>query len=68
MSQPAEELVRRTRLGRAWTTVNGKRLIIWRARVGDDGAFVPVEVQPEGKGRMRAEDWLRGVGDVVYGT
>ncbi|MEY2425437.1 MAG: methionyl-tRNA formyltransferase [Actinomycetota bacterium] len=68
MSQPPEELVRRTRLGRAWTTVNGKRLIIWRARVNEAGAFVPLEVQPEGRGRMAAADWLRGSGDVVYGT
>jgi methionyl-tRNA formyltransferase len=65
LSQPAEQLVRVTRLGRAWTTVNGKRLIVWRARVNDAGAFEPVEVQPEGKGRMAFGDWERGAGGTV---
>ena len=55
------------RLGRAWTTVNGKRVIIWQAAVRD-GVFVPVEVQPEGKGRMAAADWRRGVGDAPLGS
>jgi methionyl-tRNA formyltransferase len=65
LSLPADELVRVTRLGRAWTTAGGKRLIVWRARVNDDGAFEPVEVQPEGKGRMAYADWARGTGGVV---
>ena len=65
LTRPPEELVRVTRLGRAWTTVNGKRLIVWRARVNDDGAFEPVEVQPEGKGRMKYADWARGIGGAV---
>ncbi len=64
MSMPAEDLVRRTRLGRAWTTVNGKRLIVWRATVVD-GTFTPLEVQPEAKARMSADDWSRGLGDDV---
>jgi methionyl-tRNA formyltransferase len=69
LSRPAEELVRVTRLGRAWTTANGKRLIVWKARVDDTGAFAPTEVQPEGKGRMAFSDWVRGVGgDVRLGT
>ncbi len=67
LARPAEELVRVVRLGRAWTTVNGKRVIIWRARARD-GRFEPIEVQPEGKGRMKAEDWLRGVGPVELGS
>jgi methionyl-tRNA formyltransferase len=67
LSRRADELVRVTRLGRAWTTVSGKRLIIWKARV-NDGRFEPLEVQPEGKGRMRFDDWARGVGDVVLGS
>lgn len=67
LSQPPEQLVRVTRLGRAWTTVNGKRLIVWKARVRD-GAFEPVEVQPEGRGRMAASDWARGVGEYRLGT
>ncbi|MEY2472145.1 MAG: methionyl-tRNA formyltransferase [Actinomycetota bacterium] len=65
LSRPAEELVRVTRLGRAWTTVAGKRLIVWRARVDDAGAFEPVEVQPEGKARMAFADWARGTGGAV---
>jgi methionyl-tRNA formyltransferase len=65
LSRPADELVRVTRLGRAWTTANGKRLIVWRARVDDGGAFEPVEVQPEGRGRMAYSDWVRGVGGEV---
>ena len=68
LTQPPEQLVRVTRLGRAWTTVNGKRLIVWKARVGGDGAFELLEVQPEGKGRMAASDWARGAGDYALGT
>lgn len=67
LTRPPEELVRVTRLGRAWTTVNGKRLIVWKARVRD-GAFEPVEVQPEGKGRMAASEWARGAGSYVLGS
>ena len=44
----------------AWTTLHGRRVTIWRARL-DDGAFVPVEVQPEGKGRMPYDAFIRGV-------
>ncbi|HVT75381.1 MAG TPA: methionyl-tRNA formyltransferase [Acidimicrobiales bacterium] len=62
LTRPAEELVRVTRLGRAWTTVGGKRLIVWRARVDESGAFEPIEVQPEGKARMSYADWVRGAG------
>jgi methionyl-tRNA formyltransferase len=65
LSRSPEELVRMTRLGRAWTTVGGKRLIVWRARVNDAGAFEPVEVQPEGKARMAFADWARGSGGTV---
>ncbi len=67
LTRPAKELVRLVRLGRAWTTANGKRLIIWRARAVA-GQFEPIEVQPEGKGRMSARDWARGVGPVELGT
>ena len=41
--------------------LHGRPLTIWRARVGDDGAFEPLEVQPDGKGRMTYEAWLRGL-------
>jgi methionyl-tRNA formyltransferase len=43
----------------AWTTLQGRRVTIWRARL-EDGAFVPEEVQPEGKRRMAYDEFLRG--------
>ena len=58
-SRPTEELVRVVRAGNprpgAWTTVDGRRLKVWRARAGDDGSFEPLEVQPEGKARMSSD-------------
>ena len=63
-SRPAEDLVRVVRAGNprpgAWTTVDGARLKVWRARVGDDGELELLEVQPEGRARMPAADWIRG--------
>jgi methionyl-tRNA formyltransferase len=44
----------------AWASLHGRRVTIWRARL-DDGEFVPVEVQPEGRRRMSYEQFLRGV-------
>jgi methionyl-tRNA formyltransferase len=44
----------------AWTTLHGRRVTVWRARL-EDGAFVPEEVQPEGKRRMSYDEFLRGV-------
>jgi len=65
----------------AWSTVDGRRLKLWRvlpteapgpepgivAPVGDrvllgarDGALEVVELQPEGKARMTAVEWMRG--------
>jgi len=41
--------------------MHGRDVTVWRARVGDDGAFVPVEVQPDGGRRMSYEAWLRGL-------
>jgi methionyl-tRNA formyltransferase len=35
-------------------------LLVWRARVGDDGAFEPLEVQPAGGRRMSYDAYLRG--------
>lgn len=68
-SRPAAELARVVRAGNprpgAWTTVDGRRLKVWRARVDEDGKFVPVEVQPEGRGPMPWEDWRRGHPDAV---
>jgi methionyl-tRNA formyltransferase len=40
--------------------LHGRRVTVWRARV-EDGAFVPLEVQPEGGTRMTYEAWLRGL-------
>ena len=63
-SRPPEALVRVVRAGNprpgAWTTVDGRRLKVWRARVADDGSFEPLEVQPEGKARMSSDAWMRG--------
>jgi methionyl-tRNA formyltransferase len=43
----------------AWATLHGRRVIVWRARL-DDGALVPLEVQPEGRRRMTYEEFVRG--------
>lgn len=64
LSGDAQELVNRVRalsphIG-ARAELHGRRLTIWRARV-EDGAFVPVEVQPEGKRRMGYDELLRGL-------
>jgi methionyl-tRNA formyltransferase len=71
-SRPPEELARVVRAGNprpgAWTTVDGKRLKVWRARVAEHGALVPLEVQPEGRGPMAWDDWRRGHGDAVLGS
>ena len=69
-SRPADELVNRVRalsphIG-AWGTVDGRRLVVWRARpAGPESELVagPVElleVQPEGRRRMTAAEYLRG--------
>jgi methionyl-tRNA formyltransferase len=44
----------------AWTTLHGRRVTIWQARLAD-GELVPEVVQPEGRGRMRYDEFLRGV-------
>ena len=63
-TRPPEDLVRVVRAGNprpgAWTTVDGRRLKVWRARVADDGSFELLEVQPEGKARMSHDAWMRG--------
>jgi methionyl-tRNA formyltransferase len=63
-SRPAEELERQVRAlsphVAARAELEGRRVLIWRARV-DDGRLVPVEVQPEGGRRMSYEAWLRGL-------
>jgi methionyl-tRNA formyltransferase len=44
----------------AWTTLHGRRVTIWRARL-EDGVFVPELVQPEGRGKMTYDEFVRGV-------
>jgi methionyl-tRNA formyltransferase len=44
----------------AWATLHGRRVTIWRGRI-DDGAYVPELVQPEGRGTMSYDEFLRGV-------
>ena len=43
----------------AWAMLEGRRVTVWRARL-EDGVFVPVEVQPEGRKRMSYDEFLRG--------
>ena len=44
----------------AWAMLHGRRVTIWRARL-DDGSFVPELVQPEGRGKMSYDEFVRGV-------
>ena len=65
LQRPAVELVRQVRalsphIG-ARTELHGRPVTIWQARVGETGAFEPVEVQPDGGKRMDAAAWLRGL-------
>jgi len=65
LTRPAVELVRIVRalsphIG-ARAVLDGRRVTVWRARVGPDGGFEPLEVQPEGGKRMAVDAWRRGV-------
>jgi methionyl-tRNA formyltransferase len=65
LGRPAVELVRQVRalsphIG-ARAELHGRRVTVWRARVGEDGSFEPLEVQPDGGRRMDAAAWLRGL-------
>jgi len=40
--------------------VHGRRLIVWQARL-EGGALVPEVVQPEGRSKMRYDEFLRGL-------
>jgi methionyl-tRNA formyltransferase len=44
----------------AWTELRGRRVTVWRARL-EHGELVPEVVQPEGRGRMSYDEFLRGV-------
>ena len=74
-SRPAQETVNRVRalsphIG-AWGDVDGRRLVVWRARPAEPGTAEErdrlivggvelLEVQPEGRRRMTAAEFLRG--------
>jgi methionyl-tRNA formyltransferase len=65
LSRPARELVDVVRalsphIG-ARAELEGRSVTIWRARVGENGSFEPVELQPDGGRRMEYEAWLRGL-------
>jgi methionyl-tRNA formyltransferase len=57
---PPWELVNRVRALSPHIGARLGDLIVWRARVGEDGAFEPVEVQPAGGRRMAYDAYLRG--------
>jgi methionyl-tRNA formyltransferase len=82
---PAVDLARLVRIGKAWTTFRGKRLIVSAARshrdtnsdatnsarriagtlegtrvATSDGTLEFLEVQPEGRKRVEAGEWVRG--------
>jgi methionyl-tRNA formyltransferase len=57
---PAQALVNRVRALSPHIGARLGDLIVWRARVGGDGAFEPLEVQPAGGRRMAYEAYLRG--------
>jgi methionyl-tRNA formyltransferase len=65
LARPPHELVDLVRalsphIG-ARADLHGTPVTIWRAQVGEDGAFEPVEVQPAGGRRMEYDAWLRGL-------
>jgi methionyl-tRNA formyltransferase len=57
---PAQELVNRVRALSPHIGARLGDLIVWGARVGVDGAFEPLEVQPAGGRRMAYDAYLRG--------
>jgi methionyl-tRNA formyltransferase len=65
LGRPAHEVVNRVRalsphIG-ARTVVNGRPLIVWRARATPEGDLELLEVQPEGGKRMPYDAYLRGL-------
>jgi len=57
---PARELVNRVRALSPHIGARLGDLIVWRAQVGEEGSFEPVEVQPDGGRRMAYDAYLRG--------
>ena len=65
LTRPAHELVNRVRalsphIG-ARAIVDGRPLIVWKARAAADGSLELLEVQPAGGKRMRYDAYLRGL-------
>jgi methionyl-tRNA formyltransferase len=65
LSRPAHEVVNRVRalsphIG-ARAVVDGRPLIVWKARAARDDELELLEVQPEGRTRMRYDEYLRGL-------
>ena len=65
LTRPAHELVNRVRalsphVG-ARAVVDGRPLIVWKAREAADGSLELLEVQPEGRRRMTHDEYLRGL-------
>jgi methionyl-tRNA formyltransferase len=58
--RPASELVNRVRALSPHIGARLGDLIVWRARVGEDGSFEPLDVQPSGGRRMAYDAYLRG--------
>jgi methionyl-tRNA formyltransferase len=59
-SRPAQELVDRVRALSPHIGARLGDLLVWQARVGEDGSFEPLEVQPPGGKRMAYDAYLRG--------
>jgi methionyl-tRNA formyltransferase len=57
---PAQQLVNRVRALSPHIGARLGELLVWRARVGEDGSFEPLEVQPAGGRRMAYDAYLRG--------
>jgi methionyl-tRNA formyltransferase len=60
LDRPPQELVDRVRALSPHIGARLGDLIVWRAQVGADGSFEPVEVQPAGGRRMAYDAYLRG--------
>jgi methionyl-tRNA formyltransferase len=64
LAAPPQEVVNRVRalsphIG-ARATVEGRKLLVWKARVGDGGRLELLEVQPPGGRRMAYDAYVRG--------
>ncbi len=59
-ARPAVELVNRVRALSPHIGARLGDLLVWKARIAEDGSFEPVEVQPPGGRRMTYAEYLRG--------